>query len=260
MEYLQLSEAVIPALRERVSLLLELLREVGQIADRSQVADAQRVARLLSERVVLRIPWGDGQQIAYYRDLGSGEVNLQRVIFVALVKAIDTWRLKPHDVARQYVLSSAVAGAYYKSTRTIYLSAGGGFSLFWRAMVLLHEGVHALDHEAAHGKRVMSWRTEWHAQRCEYEVLSAIFDEPFRALLGSQDQDDAIRNLLNEGEHLRLWVPPTTSLTDDALDAVFGTAASREEARYRRTVFIRCFVQHALKDASTATRRRLAVT
>lgn len=258
MQYIPLAPDVIPALAERESLLATLLATVHDLAARSGVPDAAQVASLLSDRHVLRIPWGVGHQVAYYRLSGPAPVQPEHSIFIALVKSIDTWRLLPDDVARQFTLPSRLAqtqGAYYKSTRTIYLAADGGLSPSWLSLLLLHEGVHALDH--LHGKNRDDWQTEWHARNVEYRVLRAQYGNALAEMLDERDLQAEILARLETGERLKLY---ESHLSDEALDGVFGPAASRADATYRRTLVGRCFVQRTLEAAPTANLRRLAVT
>lgn len=154
---------------------------------------------------------------------------------------------KPARFARSWA-------SYYRSTRTVYLSAAWDLSDRWQGFILLHEGLHALIHRRI--PRQVRWRGELQCRRLQYEVLYSSSPSARNLLerLSAQSQEE-----LDRAKSLRNWLPSASISGDHELDTIFGRATSRADARFRRNMIGWCIVQHVYRHSTNQSKLKRTV-
>lgn len=252
-----------PFLVERLALFAALMHGVQRLAQRSRDLEAMAIVDFLGHSAVLGVPMR-GSCIGYYAPSAPRKFSPRNAIFLALIKKSDIWLVEPGNPALQFTHPgrfAAIDGAYYRSTRSIYLSADWEVGEFWQSLLLFHEAIHAYDHIVAHRPKSPMWRAELHARRLEYMVLAGVKGKPFVALLDSAPPLKAIDGSLKSGKHLKLFAPTERQISDAQLDQLFGPGCSLDESHYRRSMVGRCLVQRYLEQECYSMQSlRLAMT
>lgn len=207
---------------------------------------AAEVAELLLSRALLRIPAAE----AAVRYLPRGGTSPTDAIFLTPVWNADAWLPRADSPALAYVKPPRYSqryGAYYASTRSIYLPAEWELNLTWLGVLLLHEGLHALDHrlkgDVGFADRL---ENERRAQRLEYEVLRALYGDRLSGVIARLIGQDAVPVSLRLA-HFRYR---SEHLDDGHLKRLFGFLSSEADYAFARELLARGALQVAAQASS----------
>lgn len=131
--------------RERSLFFDTVLTQTAQLAFTSGVRQAIEISDVLEKTALLRVAGPDDAVVYLHRE----GIDPQDAIFVFPVLGIDVWLMSTDAPARIYAEPSRYAkhfGAYYPTSRSIYVPAGWELNSTWLSLLMLHEGMHALDH------------------------------------------------------------------------------------------------------------------
>jgi hypothetical protein len=239
-DYIQRSSDFEQPLAQRRREVVRLLDEVSRVARLSNDAEAMAVARLLEERGVVVLALRGGR---LGLDDAPLNASLERAIFLVPVRGVDRLVLHGTDNGANFANVSRtgqVWASYYRTHRAIYWAAEWSIAPLWKAIIVLHEGLHAYQHLEARSPRSRAAR-ELAAQALERRTLGGLGGSRFEALIAelARRQPDENRR------------PEIQSATAAALDAMFGAPISSEDEATRGT-FIDSYVQQQRSHAAAA--------
>ncbi len=207
---------------------LALAREYGA---RSSDPQAIRVAAFLEQHWALGVPLAHSRiGVVAHRGL---RIRTDPGVYLVPVTSVDGLTLGRHDNGKLFASTrrtGQIWASYYRSHRAIYWAADWPLSPLWRAIILLHEGLHAFQHLAMPGSQRTRAGREDAATELEYRVLSQLGGRRFRNLLTTEAKRSPDENRL----------PANQDAGADALDAIFGKPISREDDMTRATFVEGC--------------------
>jgi hypothetical protein len=130
---------------------------------------------------------------------------------------------------RQPSGSDVYSGIYVKSNRTIYLSVEWPTSEFWKGLLLLHEGFHALDHISGRSASMPLWQQEVRARRFESSVVAGLYGGRVDRIADKMAPSIAAAS---KSVPLRQYLAPPGVDTD--LASLFGVSISRYDRAEQR--------------------------
>lgn len=222
-------------IKKRLQLVRGLIDELGLF---TQIAGIDNDIRLvipdLSSRWLLRLP-ARGNVIAY---VPRADVPLRDAVFIVPVFRADTWLVDPasrqyHNFAKPHRFAPWY-GAYYRSSRSIFLPAEWGLARRMLALSLFHEGIHSFQHRRYGASCLTGAGSEREARRLEQRLLSKLYGTAWDDLI---DQVSFGTSSEIETENrAEVCAPSADRLPDSALQSLTHGTLSSNDCQMLRTL------------------------
>jgi hypothetical protein len=233
------SANAVVAWSERQRTVQHLIELASKMADRSHRKNAQHVMEFVRSNGVLAGPLFD-------HGLGYERVLVKNEFYIVAVKSIDSLtRSSNKDI--QYFSQSAQYGAwtavYYGSDRLLYLPIDWPISYFAKAMLILHEGFHAMDDIVRGNGTLPPWKGEVKARRLECSVLLGCYGRRLRSVFKALIPE--LKGATASGDPSDFDFPPSI---DSRLASLFGVPVSSfdkwEQRAQLRRVAVSWYLRH----------------
>jgi hypothetical protein len=214
-----------------------IVNQAGELARQSGKKRAEEVAHLLGEAKLALPILGHG--------LWYDEKSDRSTTFVAPIVGSDSLLPSSDEYVREFSQPAEfgrVSGMYLPSTRTIYFSLDWPVSRFWTALLLLHEGAHALDHTTGRCAGLRLWEQEVRARRVECSVLSGLYGQRLDSVV--EEMLPAIESAISRRELEEFSLPLSV---DVILARMFGEPISRYDLDEQREAARRLAVSRYLR-------------
>ena len=234
-------------LKSRSEYVVELLAGAHDNAAQARDDEALGVAQFLQAHSVVGLPL-PGNRIGVAETAALS--RRAPVVFIVPVTSVDGILLRESDDAKAFaspVRTGNVWASYHRSQQTIYWARDWRLSPPCPSLILLHEGLHAVQHLAMADAPPTRGAREVAATELESRLLMSIGGSRFRELI-----DTLARNSKTQNQQAA-----RQDSTARTLDAIFGNPISREDEVTRATFVESCLHLYRARCSVEATPNRL---